>query len=68
MYREVRYARDTTLSLPKKSDLFKLKERYKPLSVSTFATNMKVYLAKVTTNASANWEDFDRAISVLKNK
>lgn len=66
LYTEVRYARDTTLSLPKKSELFRLKEKYKPLSVEKFAINLKVYLGKVSTNASATWEDFDRAVASLK--
>ena len=52
LYTEVRYARDTTLSLPKKSDLFRLKEKYKALSVEKFAANLKVYLGKISTNAS----------------
>ena len=66
LYTEVRYARDTTLSLPKKSELFRLKEKYKPLPVGKFATNLKVYLGKVCTNASVSWEDFDRAVAALK--
>ena len=66
LYTEVRYARDTTLSLPKKSELSRLKEKYKPLSVEKFAINLKVYLGKVSTNASATWEDFDRAVASLK--
>jgi hypothetical protein len=48
LYTEIRYARDTTLSLPKASDLFRLKEKiknqYKNLSVVTYASNLKVYL------------------------
>ena len=67
LYTEVRYARDTTLSLPKKSELFRLKEKYKPLSVEKFAGNLKVYLGKMSTNASASWDDFDRAVATLKS-
>ena len=67
LYKEVRYARDSSLSLPKTSDIFKLKENYKPLSVDRFSKNLKVYLSKVTTNASVSWEDFDHAVSVLKS-
>ena len=53
LYTEIRYARDTTLSLPKASDLFRLKEKiknqYKNLSVVTYASNLKVYLGKVSS-------------------
>ena len=62
----MRYARDTSLSLPKKSELFRLKEKYKPLSSVKFAGNLKVYLGKVSTNASASWEDFENAVESLK--
>ena len=68
LYTEVRYARDTSLSLPKKSELFRLKEKYKSLPIAKFSGNLKVYLGKVSTNASASWEDFDRAVKTLKNK
>ena len=67
LYTEVRYARDTSLSLPKKSELFRLKEKYKSLTIAKFSGNLKVYLGKVSTNASASWEDFDRAVKTLKN-
>ena len=50
LYTEVRYARDTTLSLPKKSDLFRLKEKYKTFSVERFAANLKVYLGKISSS------------------
>ena len=36
LYIEVRFARDTTLSLPKKSELFRLKEKYKSLACCKF--------------------------------
>ena len=68
LYTEVRYCRDTTVSLPKKSDLFRLKEKYKPLSVEQYATNLKVYLGKISTAASANWMDFENAIVSISSK
>ena len=67
LYKEVCYARDSSLSLPKTSDIFKLKEKYKSLSVNRLSKNLKVYLSKVTTNANVSWEDFDRAVSYLKS-
>ena len=67
LYTEVRYARDSSLSLPKYSELFRLKEKYKALSTEKFANNLKVYLGKVSVNASANWNDFDKAVASMKN-
>ena len=58
LYSEVRYARDTCLSLPKSSDIFWLKQNYKNLSVAEYTTNLRVYLAKVTSNASVSETDF----------
>ena len=65
LYTEVRYARDTTLSLPKSSDLFRLREKYQPLPTQKLAKNLKVYLEKVSSNASVTWDDFDAAVAVL---
>ena len=58
LYFEVRYARDTCLSLPKSSDIFWLKQNYKNLSVAEYTTYLRVYLAKVTSNASVSETDF----------
>ena len=66
LYKEVRYARDTSLSLPKSSEMFRLKEKYKPLATDKFATNLKVLFSKVNCNASASWDDFDKAVESLK--
>ena len=67
LYIEVRFARDTTLSLPKKSELFRVKEKYKSLPLEKLAANLKVHLGKMSTNASANWDDFDTAVASLKS-
>ena len=56
------------VALPKKSELFRLKEKYKPLPVERLAANLKVYLGKVSTNASASWDDFDSAITSIVSK
>ena len=65
IYIEVRYARDTTLSLPRGSDLFDLKKNYKNLSLDTYRKNLKVYLSKVTSASITTWEDYDNAVSKL---
>lgn len=65
LYTEVRYARDTCLSLPKKSDIFRLKRNHKNLSVDEYATNLCVYLEKVTTNASVSETDFRNVLDKM---
>ena len=65
-YLEVRYIRDSTLSLPKNSPIFRLKEKYKNLSSGTYAKNLKVYLSKISSSAAATWNDFDDAICKLQ--
>jgi hypothetical protein len=65
LYLEVRYARDTTLSLPKFSDLFRLRESYQALPTKKLAKNLKVYLDKASSNASVTWADFDAAVSAI---
>ena len=59
---EVRYAWDTTLSLPKNSPIFRLKEKYRNLSIDTYSKNLKVYLSKVSSITATTLEDFDDAI------
>ena len=66
LYIEVRYARDTTLSLPKSSGLFRLRDKYKKLPIDTYSKNLKVYLSKISSSSSTTWEDFDGAVSKLQ--
>ncbi|CAH1252996.1 Hypp1057 [Branchiostoma lanceolatum] len=51
LYLEVRYARDTALSLPKISDIFRLLKSYKKLPLDAYAINLKLYLNNITSNA-----------------
>ena len=60
-YAEVRYARDTSLSMPKSSPLFRLKKDYKNLSINTYTENLKTYLSKI----QVSWADFDEAVGKL---
>ena len=61
LYTEVRYARDTSLSMPKSSSLFRLKENYKNLNASTYQQNLKTYLSKIHCNIDVSWSNFDEA-------
>ena len=65
LYTEVRYARDNATSLPKKSEMFRLKQKHKPLPTERLAENLRVFLGKVSTNSSATWSDFDNAVSKI---
>ena len=63
-YTEVRYSRDTCLSLPKSSPLFRLMSKFKKLSSKEYAENLKTYLARVCARSEASYEDFRNALQV----
>lgn len=65
LYLEVRYSKATSLSLPKTSPLFKLKENYKNLPLTRYANNLKTYLSKISCRADVSWEDFDAVVNGL---
>ena len=62
LYIEVRYCKNTSLSLPKSSPIFRLKENYKNLSNSVYQTNLKTYLSKISCCANVSLADFDLVI------
>ena len=68
LYTEVRYCKNTSLSLPKASPLFRLKENYKNLPVSVYQTNLKTYLSKISCCANVSWADFDSVIDGIISK
>ena len=65
LYTEVRYCRDTSLCLPKASDIFRLKRSYKPLPIEEYAANLCIYLDKIQSNASASMDDLRSALDML---
>lgn len=65
LYLEVRYARDTSLSLPKSSDLFRLMKDHKKLPMNTYAVNLKLYLSNITSNADVTLDDFSKAMDTI---
>ena len=65
LYIEVRYARDTSLSMPKNSDIFRLIKDHRRLSGETYATNLKLYLNNVVSIADVTMDDLDRAIDIF---
>ena len=62
LYTEVRYSRDTCLSLPKSSSLFRLMSKWKKLSSRVYAENLKTYLGRVCARSEATYEDFRTAL------
>ena len=68
MYLEVRYAKLSSLSFPKSSDVFRLKKKGKNLSSAEYATNLTTYLGKVTCNVNMGFEDFQEALMSIENE
>ena len=65
MYTEVRYARNTSVTFPKVSDIFRLKKNYKNLDTSVYGANLKVYLDKVSCKVNMCYTDFKAALQKL---
>ena len=68
LYLEVRYARDTSLSLPKSSDLFRLMKNHRKLPINTYAVNLKMYLSNITSCAHVTLNDFSEAMDSILNQ
>ena len=68
LYTEIRYNRDTAVSMPKCSDIFKLKYNYKNLTSDKYASNLCIYLDKIKCSASATLGDFQNALEDLSGK
>ena len=62
---EVRYCRDTSLSLPRCSDIFRMKRDNKPLPCKEYATNLSIYLDKVQSNTSVTMQDFIEVLETM---
>ena len=67
LYREVRFARDLSLSIPRSSDIFRLKEKYRNLPIESYASQLKIYLRNVTATALVTMEDFSHALEELSS-
>ena len=65
LYLEIRYARDTCSSLPRSSNIFRLKRNYKNLESYEYAENLKVYLNRIKSNAATTMDDFRGAVDNL---
>ena len=56
-------ARGNCVALPKSSEIFRIKCNYEDPEPDEYATNLKVYLDQVLTNASVSCDDFSAAIN-----
>ena len=59
LYLEVRYAGDTSLSLPKNSKIFRSKRAHKNLDAKLYGDNVITFLDKNTFCNSVAMADFD---------
>ena len=67
LYKEVRYARKTSLSLPENADVFRLKREGKNLSIMEYGDNLMAYLDKSRSSKSLKISDLQHVLGVLKN-
>ena len=64
-YTEVRYSRDISLFLLEASDVFDLKHKFKNFSITTYASNLKIYLSKVSSTAATKILESNRSETML---
>ena len=55
LYMEVRNSRETSLSMPQNSDIFRLMKEHRRLSEEMNAKNLKLYLDNVVSIADVIW-------------
>ena len=65
LYLEVRLARDSCVSFPKNSDIFRLKRNYRNLDSALYCDNLVVFFDKITFRNNVTMEDFDSALNAL---
>ena len=65
MYIEVRHAKNSSLSFPKSSEVFRLKKQGKNLSTDTYVSNLKAYLSRITCHVNLDIHDFKDALDKL---
>ena len=63
LYIEVRFAKNTSLLVPKSSPLFRLKKNHKNLSSAEYGANLKAFMNKFSSDKVASMEDFHYAIA-----
>ena len=62
---QVRHAKNTSVSYPKSSEIFRLKKAFKNLPTETYASNLKAYLSKLSFHVNMKPEDFQEALNKM---
>ncbi|KAG1678454.1 hypothetical protein GQR58_013414 [Nymphon striatum] len=62
LYLAIRYARNTSLVFPKKSEVFSLKRGNKNLTSAEYGKNLKTYMNKFSTDNVATMRDFSAVL------
>lgn len=65
LYKEVRYARKTSLSLPETAEVFRLKRNGKNLSAEEYADNLMSYLDRSRATKSLNMNDLQHVLVAM---
>ena len=65
LYLEIRYARDSSVTTPKWSSIFRLKRELKNLQTAEYVENLVLYLNRVTANTNALLNNLKCALDSL---
>ena len=65
LYMEVRHAKNSSVSFPNVSELFRLKKNHKNLPNETYAQNLKTYLKRISCHIQVDMNDFREALNKL---
>lgn len=68
LYMEVRHAKNSSLSYPKSSELFRLKKNFKNLPTDVYAMNLCSFLDKISFKAEMTMIDFQQALESLEKE
>ena len=66
LYLEVRHAKNSSVSFPKVSELFRLKKNHKNLPNEIYVQNLKTYLKKISCHIDMDMDDFRKALEKIK--
>ena len=66
LYIEVRHAKNSSISFPKVSELFRLKKDHKNLPNQIYAQNLMAYLKRISSLIDMDMGDFREALVKLK--
>ena len=62
---KVRHAKNSSLSYPKSSEIFRLKKASKNLPTAAYANNLKAFLNKLSFHVNMTPDDFSVALDKL---